>query len=55
MLEVYFWVVASNIEELESVLRDMRNKFFNEIVGLDYNFVTEELKLNFFPESLIKK
>ena len=53
-LEVYFWVIIKDIEELERLLKEMKNRFFNEILDTDYNFVTEELKLNFFPEALKK-
>ena len=53
-LQVYFWVITKNIEELEKILREIRNKFYNEIIDIDYNFVTEEITLNFFPKGLLK-
>ena len=53
-LEIYFWVVIKDIEELEKLLREMKNRFFDEILDTSYNFVTEEIKLNYFPEALVK-
>lgn len=52
--EIYFLAPLSSPKELENLIKDFRNNFHENILSIEHMLITEELKLDFFPEALEK-
>lgn len=52
--EIYFYAVVNSPKDLEDMIKDMRNEFYETILSIDHMLITEELKLDFFPVALEK-
>ncbi len=50
--EIYFLTMVKNPAELSTFIKDLESKF-PDILSIEHMLITEELKLDFFPESLM--
>jgi|SRR3989338_524487 len=50
--EIYFYAAVGSPKELEALVKDMKYRFQNSILNAEHLLITEELKLDFFPEAL---
>lgn len=52
--EMYFWIVTQQSADVEKIVKELKNKFYEFIVEIEPLLTTEELTLNFFPKALEK-
>lgn len=50
--EIYFYATVGSLKDLENLIKNIRNEFYETILAIDYMLITEELKLDFFPAAL---
>lgn len=53
--EIYFYAAVNSPKDLENLVKELKYKFQNSLLDADHMLITEELKLDFFPEALNDK
>lgn len=54
-LEVLFLLAVENISQLDALIQEMKQLFFNHILSLEPHLITEQGKFHLFPEGLTKR